>query len=148
MSEPRNAHPLTKAVQSNVWAQSLDDAHDLVPRHDRQPDVRQFPIDDMQVCTANAAGFDAQTDFANARLGVGTFLEDEWAPLSSQNHRFHDLSLRMRAMDTFTARPNCGGRAGGSSDRSGSLDGDLLHPGQLPTRASSCQSPVRLTSVV
>ena len=80
MTEPGDADPLTQARHRHPGADLLDDAHDLVPRHDRQADVRQFAVDDMQIGAADAAGFDAHDDLARGGDRVGSF--DQRKPLA------------------------------------------------------------------
>ena len=71
-------------------SERLDDAHDLVARHDRQMDVGQLAVDDVQIGAADAAGLDAHADLARAGQRIGPLFKRERLPGRCKNHCLHD----------------------------------------------------------
>jgi hypothetical protein len=76
----------------------FDAPDDFVARNDRNRRIGQVPIDDVQICSADAAGEDADHDLPRARrreIAINRlYLAGAW---SCQHHRAHAvLVLRLQ----------------------------------------------------
>ena len=92
MAEPGDADALAHAVRGHVLPELVDDAHDLVPRHDRPNDIRQLAIDNVEVRSAHPAGFYPNANLTRCGMRIRPLLEDEGPAGSRKNHRFHGVS--------------------------------------------------------
>lgn len=106
-AQPRHADALADGEVVDAKAEAFDQADHLVPRHDRQPQVRQFAVDHVQVGAADAAGFHAQAHFAVAGFGVVVLAQYQGSMDGFERHRAHGRSLNAgtaRAAARSTAR--------------------------------------------
>jgi hypothetical protein len=87
--QPRHADTLPDMQPADPRPERLDHADDLVPRHDRQPALRQFAVDHVQVGAAHGASQHAQAHLAGKRLRRGPFLQHQGLPRRVQHHRVH-----------------------------------------------------------
>jgi len=96
MCQPRHTDALTDIEATHIDPGPLDDADDLVARHDRQFRQRQFAIDDMQVGAANRARLDTQDKLGRPRFGIRSLLRAQRLPGCTKNHRTHEVFYTVR----------------------------------------------------
>src|SRR5437762_7900638 len=66
-AKPGHADPVTNFEPCDAGTKFVHMPDDFVAGHDRQPRVRQFAIDEMQVCPADGAGRHPYPDFSLRR---------------------------------------------------------------------------------
>ena len=86
-AQPRQPGPVTGTKTRHARAHLIHHADDLVARHQRQPRQRQVALDDVQVGVADAAGMDAQTHLASARLRRRQLLQRQMASCTDRPGR-------------------------------------------------------------
>ena len=88
-AEPGDADALPFGEAIHTRAERRDAPHNLVPRHHRQPGLREIAVHHVEVGAADAAGRDTDQDFARTRLGNGPLLRGERGSIAAINHGAH-----------------------------------------------------------
>jgi hypothetical protein len=73
MAHPGHAHALANAQFRYTFAERIDATDDLMTGNDRHVRVGQFPIDDVQIGSAYAAGEDFHPNLAGTGLPLRKF---------------------------------------------------------------------------
>ena len=89
MTEPGNADAFAEAEPADVGADRIDPPDNLMPGNDRHLRIWQFPVDDMEIGAADAAGAHAHANLSGARLWIGQILVGERGSDLVQDHGFH-----------------------------------------------------------
>jgi hypothetical protein len=95
-AEPRDADAPARRQRGHTIAYRLDDAHDLVPRDQRQTGLGQVTINDMQIGSANRAGLDADPNLSRPRKLLGPRFGYERPANGSQHHCSHSDAFDSR----------------------------------------------------
>ena len=104
MAEPGHADPRAE-LEVDAFADRLDAADDLVPRHDRQLGIGQLAVDDMQVGAAYAAGLDPNPNLPRSGRRIGPLLHHQPFAGPPEDHGAHDrICLQAERRDPATER--------------------------------------------
>jgi hypothetical protein len=63
--------------------------------------IGKVAVDDVEVCSADGASLDANSDFAGPGSRIGALFEPQWLPHPMKNHRFHNATLLRLWMRQF-----------------------------------------------
>ena len=88
--EPGNTHPITQ-LQSGIdlRADGLYPTHDFMAGHERELRMLEFPINDVKIRAANAAGAHRHANLVRARIAVRQLEPFEGTPGRCQYHGMH-----------------------------------------------------------
>ena len=89
-AEPGDADALTRGEALAALDHARDD---LMAGHERQPGLRELPVDDVEIGAADAAGGDLEEHLAGLRLRLGDVLEAQRLALPVEHHRAHGLTV-------------------------------------------------------
>jgi hypothetical protein len=89
MAKPREADALARFQTLDIGADCVDPADNFVARDDRRQQVGELAVEDVQIGAANAAGGNADTDFAGSGMPVRQFGPFKSGPGGLQHHRLH-----------------------------------------------------------
>ena len=103
VAEPRNADALTHAQPFDGRPDHIDTADDLVAGDDRHLRIGQLAIDNMQVCAADAAGGNLDSNLTRPRLPIGKIGPFKRSPKLFQHHRLHGV-LRFCGMPAVSVK--------------------------------------------
>jgi len=90
LPEPGNPDPLTDAPAVHAGPGAQHSADNLVPGNDRQPRLRQFAVDDVQVGATHGASLHVHQELARGGLRVGALLHTKGFAGDVQHHCAHD----------------------------------------------------------
>jgi hypothetical protein len=93
MTQPGDAHTLTHLQIRDPGPDGIDSTDDFMPRDDGQLRIRKFPVDQVQVGAAHAAGEHRHADLARPGLSVGEFRPFKGTPELPEYHRVHSAPL-------------------------------------------------------
>ena len=111
VAEPWHADALPGFQAGDAGAERIDDPDDLVARRDRKPRLRQFAVDDVEVCAADSAGEDAQANFAGSGRGQGTCDLPQARAGRRKAHRAHSVRIvRFAHLAAFHDPSSCAAR--------------------------------------
>src|SRR5271166_2138261 len=89
MSEPGYPDAVADVVGRHIGANEIDAADDLMPGNNRIFDIREFPVDHMEVGPADPARTHCDADFALARPRIGPLHVLKRRSWRRQYHRAH-----------------------------------------------------------
>jgi hypothetical protein len=90
VAEPGDTNALTHGQAFYTGSDCIDPSDDLVTRYDRHERVWQFAVDDMQICSTDAAGCDLDAYLPWSGLPIRQFGPLERSPDLVKNHRLQD----------------------------------------------------------
>lgn len=110
-SQPGNTNLIAKAETGNARPKALDATNNFMTGNQRQYGVRQFTVDDMQICPTHAASLNAQPDLVFPRVrciefdrakGSADLLENHGAHFGSYTPGWGDLTNSTEQVSELT----------------------------------------------